>query len=87
MVVDVSSDADRSEGFSASHHIKQKVLLMPLAKVGDRIKDLRGNKHVVFVCDSGREAYLAARLALSARIKNPGYLAGGLRLFGPELHR
>ncbi len=87
LVVDVRSAADRSEGFTASHHIQQKVLLMPLAKVGDRIKDLRGHKHVVFVCDSGREAYLAARLALSARIKNPGYLAGGLRLFGPELHR
>ena len=52
---------------------------MNLAKLWDQRKLLRKAKQVVFVCETGRSSYLAARKAEQYGAKSAGYLSGGLR--------
>ena len=52
---------------------------MDLAKLREHRKQLRKAKQVVFVCETGRSGYLAARAAQQLGAKEAGYLSGGLR--------
>lgn len=52
---------------------------LDLAKLGERSRALRGAKQVVFVCETGRESYLAARAAGHMGCADAGYLSGGLQ--------
>jgi NADPH-dependent 2,4-dienoyl-CoA reductase/sulfur reductase-like enzyme/rhodanese-related sulfurtransferase len=52
---------------------------MDLAKIRDHKSALRKAKSVVFVCETGRSSYLAARTAAQLGCPGAGYLSGGLR--------
>ena len=49
-----------------------------LAKLGARRAEIRRAKQVVFVCETGRASYLAARAAAHMGCAEAGYLSGGL---------
>ena len=53
--------------------------LMDLAELREHKSELRKAKSVVFVCETGRSSYLAARRAAQLGCKGAGYLSGGLR--------
>jgi rhodanese-related sulfurtransferase len=52
--------------------------VMDLANLREHRRALRGAKQVVFVCETGRESYLAARAAAHLGCAGAGYLSGGL---------
>lgn len=52
---------------------------MDLAELHQHRGALRKAKQVVFVCETGRSSYLAARTAAQLGCKGAGYLSGGLR--------
>lgn len=52
--------------------------VMELAKLREHRRELRRAGPVVFVCETGRSSYLAARAALQLGCKGAGYLSGGL---------
>jgi len=57
---------------------------IPLPKLRGRMSALRGKKRVVFLCDTGRLGYLAARIARQRGLSEAGYLSGGLRSWTAE---
>lgn len=70
-VYDVRSSADRKRGaFRAPR--------LDIADVRGQRRELMRKKRVVFVCESGRESYLAARAASLLGVADAGYLSGGL---------
>jgi len=75
LVVDVRSAAERKVG--ASLPAERRI---PLEKLRDRMGDvqrLARSRPVVFLCESGRRGYLAARMARGVGIESAGYLSGG----------
>ncbi|MFO7563985.1 MAG: FAD-dependent oxidoreductase [Enhygromyxa sp.] len=71
-VFDVRSKAERKAApFDAP--------TMDLAELRQHKAALRRAKAVVFVCETGRSSYLAARAAAQLGCPGPGYLSGGLR--------
>jgi NADPH-dependent 2,4-dienoyl-CoA reductase/sulfur reductase-like enzyme/rhodanese-related sulfurtransferase len=58
-------------------------LRIPLPTLRGRVSALRG-KRVVFLCDTGRLAYLAARIARQHGLPEAAYLSGGLRSWVAE---
>ncbi|KIG14942.1 putative pyridine nucleotide-disulfide oxidoreductase [Enhygromyxa salina] len=71
LVYDVRTASQRkAHGFAAT--------VMDLAKLREHRRALRAAKQVVFVCETGRESYLAARAASHMGCAEAGYLSGGL---------
>jgi NADPH-dependent 2,4-dienoyl-CoA reductase/sulfur reductase-like enzyme/rhodanese-related sulfurtransferase len=52
---------------------------LDLAKLREHRPALRSAKQIVFVCETGRESYLAARAAAHMGCAGAGYLSGGLQ--------
>jgi rhodanese-related sulfurtransferase len=70
-VIDVRSDAERQKGTIEG---AQGLSLTKL-----RTHPPAATARVVFVSETGRRSYLAARIAQAAGVREPGYLSGGLR--------
>jgi len=83
MVIDVRAPKARKRGRNAPAGAKH----IRLPRLREKAKDFQSQKWVVFVCDTGREAYLAATIAHGLGVKEPGYLSGGLANFDAELER
>ena len=49
-----------------------------LARLGERRREIKRARQVVFVCETGRASYLAARAAAHLGCADAGYLSGGL---------
>jgi NADPH-dependent 2,4-dienoyl-CoA reductase/sulfur reductase-like enzyme/rhodanese-related sulfurtransferase len=72
VVYDVRSAAQRkAHAFAA--------LALDIAQLREHRAQLAKTKQVVFVCETGRESYLAARAAAQLGCPAAGYLSGGLR--------
>jgi NADPH-dependent 2,4-dienoyl-CoA reductase/sulfur reductase-like enzyme/rhodanese-related sulfurtransferase len=75
IVVDVRATSDKRSRVDIKEHRR-----IPLEKLRDRVSDLKTlarSRDVVFVCNTGRKGYLAARIAKGSGIDNAGYLSGG----------
>jgi len=83
MVIDVRAPKARKRGRNAPAGAKH----IRLPRLREQAKDFQSQKWVVFVCDTGREAYLAATIAHGLGVNEPGYLSGGLANFDAELER
>jgi NADPH-dependent 2,4-dienoyl-CoA reductase/sulfur reductase-like enzyme/rhodanese-related sulfurtransferase len=83
MVIDVRASKARKRGRNAPAGAKH----IRLPRLREKAKDFQSQKWVVFVCDTGREAYLAATIAHGLGVNEPGYLSGGLAHFDAELER
>jgi len=53
-------------------------IVMPLPDLRDRLRSLPRDRPIVFVSLTGRLAYLAARVAHQAGLRDAGYLSGGM---------
>ena len=73
VVFDVRSAQDRKANPLALPSVR-----VDLAKLGDQRRELRRAKQAVFVCETGRASYLAARAATHMGCAEAGYLSGGL---------
>ena len=74
LVYDVRTATQRKAGgFSAPR--------LDLATLGEHRAALARAEQVVFVCETGRESYLAARAAVNMGCADAGYLSGGLRVW------
>lgn len=72
LVYDVRTPTQRKAGvFSAPR--------LDLATLREHRAELERAKQIVFVCETGRESYLAARAAVNMGCADAGYLSGGLR--------
>lgn len=72
-LVDVRSAAEHRAGTIGG------ALGLPLSKLRRGLRALTGKTGLVFLCDSGRLGYLAARIARQRGHAGAGYLCGGLR--------
>jgi NADPH-dependent 2,4-dienoyl-CoA reductase/sulfur reductase-like enzyme/rhodanese-related sulfurtransferase len=77
-LVDVRPAAERRSGRISGS------LRLPLEVLRERVRGLRGGGPVVFVCETGRHGYLAARVARRRGLRGAGYLMGGLRSWRAE---
>jgi NADPH-dependent 2,4-dienoyl-CoA reductase/sulfur reductase-like enzyme/rhodanese-related sulfurtransferase len=66
---------------SAAQRKAHKLSATPLdiAKLREHEAELAQAKQIVFVCETGRESYLAARAASQLGCRDAGYLSGGLQ--------
>jgi rhodanese-related sulfurtransferase len=53
--------------------------VLDIAKLREHRDALAAAKQAVFVCETGRESYLAARAASQLGCRYAGYLSGGLQ--------
>jgi rhodanese-related sulfurtransferase len=76
VVYDVRSAAQR-KAQRLAHELSATAL--DIAKLREHQAAFGKAKQVVFVCETGRESYLAARAASQLGCRDAGYLSGGLR--------
>ena len=73
LIFDLRSPAERKA------HPFEGASKLALAKLGEHARVLAKAERVVFLCETGRSSYLAARRAKHMGCADPGYLSGGLR--------
>jgi rhodanese-related sulfurtransferase len=71
VIVDVEPERGRAGEITDS-------LVIPLAELRSRIGALPRNRPIVFVSETGRLGYVAARIAHLRGFKDAGFLTGGL---------
>ena len=68
-----------TQHFPSPGHVEHDAEEILATQLGTARQVLRKAKAVVFVCETGRSSYLAARSATHMGAKGAGYLSGGLR--------